>query len=347
MKVAPVLKVLDRSHEISCLLVHTGQHYDAKMSEVFFQDLEIREPDAYLGVGSGSHAQQTARVMEEFEKWCLQHKPDRVVVAGDVNSTMAAAIVAVKLNIPSAHIESGLRSFDREMPEEINRIVTDQLCEILFITSEDARENLIKENVQGEIHFVGNPMIDSLVTISEKLDHKILSELNINSQNYLLVTLHRPRNVDNQENLQKLVDILLDISKNLPVVFPVHPRTEKNLEKFDLSEKLSRKQGILLTGPIGYRDFICLEKNAKAVLTDSGGIQEETTYFGIPCLTARPNTERPVTITMGTNELVNLDKDMILDNIDLILKEKYKKGKIPPRWDGKAGERIAQILIDW
>lgn len=345
MKIGPVLKAYESAMD-KMLFVHTGQHYDFSMSDVFFKELGLREPDVFLGAGSGSHARQTAKVMTEFEKWCLENKPGRVVVAGDVNSTMACSIVASKLGIPSAHIESGLRSFDRTMPEEINRIVTDQLSEFLFTTSKDAEKNLRKENVFGEIHFVGNSMIDSLLYISDKLDGQTLDNMSLKKSEYCLVTLHRPLNVDNKDNLKIVTEILANVAEMIKIVFPVHPRTLKNLENFGYNKTLEN-HGVMLTEPLGYKSFVELEKNAEFVLTDSGGVQEETTYFKVPCLTLRANTERPVTVTEGTNELVPPDKNIIREKASQIISGKWKKGTVPELWDGKAGERIAQILRDW
>ncbi|MBN1619565.1 UDP-N-acetylglucosamine 2-epimerase (non-hydrolyzing) [candidate division WOR-3 bacterium] len=344
MKIAPVLRELKSNNDDDFLLVHTGQHYDYLMSEVFFKELGIREPDAFLGAGSGSHAEQTAKVMTSFEKWCFEKNPGRIVVAGDVNSTMACAIAGAKISIPVAHIESGLRSFDKTMPEEINRIVTDQLSALLFTTCMEAEINLKRENTFGNIHFVGNPMIDSLIYISEKLDGKTLDDMGLDKREYCLVTLHRPANVDDRENLENLSEILNGISEIIKVVFPVHPRTLKNLEYYGFKEKL---KNVLMTKPLGYKNFIELEKNAKFVLTDSGGVQEETTYFMVPCLTLRPNTERPVTVTEGTNELCDLDKTAVLEKVRIIIGQKWKKGSIPDFWDGNAGSRIACILADW
>ncbi|MBN1150906.1 UDP-N-acetylglucosamine 2-epimerase (non-hydrolyzing) [candidate division WOR-3 bacterium] len=346
MKVAPVLKVYEKLTGKNMLFVHTGQHYDFSMSETFLEELDLRKPDAFLGAGSGSHAFQTSKVMTEFEKWCTENKPSSIVVAGDVNSTMACAITAAKIGIPSAHIESGLRSFDRSMPEEINRMVTDQLSEILFTTCKNAGDNLKKENVFGRVYFVGNPMIDSLVYISGKLDGKILGSMDLQKGEYCLVTIHRPSNVDDQENLKIIADILTGLSDMIKIVFPVHPRTLKKLKNSAYKEKLLKKD-IILTEPLKYSKFIEVEKNAKLVLTDSGGVQEETTYFKVPCLTLRPNTERPITVTEGTNELVPLDFSIIKSKVSDIIAGKWKKGVVPELWDGRAGERIARYLADW
>ncbi len=344
MKIAPVLRALESFKDGVSLLVHTGQHYDFSMSDIFFRELGIREPDGFLGAGSGSHAEQTAKVMTAFETWCREVKPKRIAVAGDVNSTMACAIVGAKTYIPVAHIESGLRSFDRTMPEEINRIVTDQLSDLLFTTCRDAEINLKRENAFGKICFVGNPMIDSLVCISGKIDGKTLDDMGLKKDEYCLITLHRPANVDDKCNLGKITDILNNLSEMIKTVFPVHPRTLKNLESFGYKEKL---QKVLMTKPLGYKSFIELEKNAKFVLTDSGGVQEETTYFRVPCLTLRPNTERPVTVTEGTNELCDLDKNDFFEKVHKIIAGNWKKGAVPELWDGRAGERIARILVDW
>ena len=336
MKIAPIVEEMKKVPDLNGILVHTGQHYDEEMSDVFFRDLGIPVPDVHLGVGSGTHAGQTARVMVEFEKVCVDEKPDLVVVVGDVNSTMACTIVAAKLLIPVAHVEAGLRSFDRAMPEEINRLVTDTLAHILFTTSRDADENLKREGVDPQkIHFVGNVMIDTLLKHRKKA-----AELKVNKpQKYALVTLHRPSNVDDSQVLGAILQALEEISKSIPVIFPIHPRTAKRVEEFGLS-----MNGIRTLPPQGYLEFLNLMSTATIVLTDSGGLQEETTILGVPCLTLRYNTERPVTITHGTNIMVGPDKDRILDAYGRITNGDWRASGPPEFWDGHAAERIIRVI---
>ncbi len=354
MKAAPLIKALqDLAPEVELFLVHTGQHYDYEMSKAFFEDLNMPDPDIYLGVGSGTHAEQTAKIMVELEKELMEHEPDLVTVFGDVNSTLAASVVASKLWIPVAHVEAGLRSFDRTMPEEINRIVTDVLSEYLFATEKSALENLAREGIPEEkVFFTGNVMIDTLVTFLEKARASdITQRLGLREKNFALLTLHRPSNVDNPEVFTRILSALSKIGKELPIIFPVHPRTRKRMSEFNLFNKFrdSLKEppseyGIILIDPVKYTDFVSLELNSLFVLTDSGGIQEETTYLGIPCLTLRENTERPITIEVGTNELVGTDPARILAEAEKILRGDAKKGSIPELWDGKAAYRIAKIL---
>ena len=344
MKIAPLAAECARVPGISHLLVHTGQHYDPGMSEVFFRDLSIPAPDIDLGVGSASHAVQTAQIMIEFEKVCARESPDLVIVVGDVNSTMAATLVAAKLNIPVAHVEAGLRSFDRAMPEEINRVVTDQLADYLFTTSREADENLKREGVNPEkIHFVGNVMIDTLLKHRERAAGlNLASRLGIEGDAYALMTLHRPSNVDNRATLQDILTAVQDISTSLPVIFPIHPRTSQRIREFELDPMVHGK--VRLTEPLGYLEFLNLMAGARLVLTDSGGLQEETTILGIPCLTIRENTERPVTISEGSNELVGTDPDRIRAAANQILSGNWKTPRVPEYWDGKAAERIVAIL---
>ena len=347
MKVAPIQRLMEKNRDtFDPVLIHTGQHYDERMSQFFFNDLGLPEPDVFLGVGSGSHAEQTARIMIEFEKVCLQYKPDLVLVVGDVNSTAACSLVASKLWIPVAHVEAGLRSFDRQMPEEINRLVTDALSDYLFIHEKSGEENLLKEGVdKSKIHFVGNCMIDSLIGLMEKAEQSdIMQKMKLEKQGFVLVTLHRPSNVDDKENFIPIMTALKEIQEQLPVIFPIHPRTRKNIETFGMEKEVSSLKNLYLTEPLGYFDFIKLQKYCKFVLTDSGGLQEESTYMGIPCLTVRENTERPVTVTLGTNEIVGTDTGKIIDSADKIMSGNWKKGEIPPLWDGKAAERIVRIL---
>lgn len=326
-----------RQRGIRQTLVHTGQHYDRNMSDVFFTQLEIPEPDFNLEVGSGTHASQTLEIMRRFEPVVLERKPDVTLVYGDVNSTVAAALVCSKLLVPVGHVEAGLRSFDRTMPEEINRIVTDRLSDVLFTPSEDGDVNLLHEGVPKErVHLVGNVMIDSLVRL---LPAARSCSKNGFPERFALVTLHRPSNVDDGEVLRDILDSLIRVSHELSIVFPVHPRTRQRIADFGInSEKLC------LLDPMPYIEFLALQARATVVITDSGGIQEETTYLGVPCLTLRRNTERPITVTTGTNILVGNDSECLVAELERIVKGKHKKGAIPPLWDGRAGDRIADIL---
>ncbi|HVO75049.1 MAG TPA: UDP-N-acetylglucosamine 2-epimerase (non-hydrolyzing) [Ignavibacteriaceae bacterium] len=348
MKVAPIHKAFLKKginhSDIEHLICHTGQHYDEKMSKIFFDDLELPYPDFYLGVGSGSHAEQTARVMIEFEKILLQEKPDIIIVVGDVNSTIACSLVASKLNVKVVHVEAGLRSFDRTMPEEINRLLTDSISDFLFVTEKSGINNLKKEGVdEDKIYLVGNVMIDSLIQYLPKTESSgILNELNLEKNNYVLVTLHRPSNVDSGSFLSGLILTLNNLGKKKKIIFPVHPRTKKNLAESGLENDLS--ENVLLTDPIGYIDFLGLTKNAELVITDSGGIQEETTYLGVQCITVRENTERPVTVEIGTNQLIGTDLKKVQEAAEKVLNGEKKCGKIPELWDGKAAERIVNVL---
>ncbi len=347
MKADPVYKALADTGEFNLTLVHTGQHYDHKMSQLFFDELGMKTPDVTLEVGSGSHGVQTARILERYEKILLEDPPDLVMVFGDVNSTIACALAAAKLHIPVAHVEAGLRSNDERMPEEINRLLTDQISNILFITSMDARENLIKEGRdQHDIHFVGNSMIDSLHAFGDHFNiSNIQNRLGINT-NYALITLHRPSNVDKSDSLEKLVIALEKTSEIQHCIFPIHPRTRNNLAKFGILQRLEDNPRIFLTEPLGYVDFMRLQRDAVIVITDSGGIQEESTCFGVPCLTVRENTERPVTITSGTNKLIGTDYSKIPAEVELALKTDAGEKRVPELWDGKAGERIAEVLLE-
>ena len=348
MKIAPLYDELE-SRGMPQLLLHTGQHYDQNMSKVFFEDLGMPEPDIYLGIGSGSHAEQTAKVMVEFENVCQEHQPSMVVVVGDVNSTVACSLVCAKLWIPCAHVEAGLRSHDREMPEEINRLVTDAIADILLTPSPDGNENLQKEGVADErIKFVGNIMIDSLLNNLERAkESTIHSDLGIEQGNYAVLTLHRPSNVDNCESFAQIISALEQIGGKIPLVFPLHPRTSNRADEFGLKQRLEAIPNIILTAPAGYLDFISLMANSKMVLTDSGGLQEETTALGIPCLTLRENTERPITVTEGTNTIVGNSTDAIVTAADEILNSGGKAGRIPELWDGKTAPRIADILSEY
>ncbi len=351
MKIAPLIWTI-RTHNkesaekslIDYCLVHTGQHYDEKMSAVFFNDLNIPKPDINLEVGSGSHAQQTARIMAAFEPVCLKEKPDWVVVVGDVNSTMACTLVASKMGVKVAHIEAGLRSFDRTMPEEINRIVTDALADLLLTPSPDADENLKKEGIPAEkIRFVGNIMIDTLVSNIEKARKSTLpKQLNLNPNDFAYITLHRPSNVDDKDKLTNIMAIIDDLAHQLPVVFPVHPRTRKMLDQYRISN--NGKPNLNIIEPIGYHDSLWLTEHACFILTDSGGLQEESTYFQIPCLTLRPNTERPITIQQGTNKLTSLET--LEKDFHSVLNCSPLKKNAPAFWDGKTGCRIIEILSE-
>ncbi|MFO1368930.1 MAG: UDP-N-acetylglucosamine 2-epimerase (non-hydrolyzing) [Marinagarivorans sp.] len=355
MKIAPVIEAINASAArkgctVTQILVHTGQHYTPEMSSLMFEQLGLPTPDYNLEVGSGGHGQQTGRIMEAFEQVLLKEQPDLVVVVGDVNSTIACALDAKKLSIPVAHIEAGLRSFDREMPEEINRILTDAISDYLFTTEESARLNLVGEGIDGgKIFFVGNTMIDTLLKHKDAAKSRpILSQLNLmdgnhNTQAYGLVTLHRPSNVDRIEPLRELLTCLADLSKDLPLVMPIHPRTKANIEKFKLMHLID-SGNFLLIEPQGYLDFICLLSNAKLILSDSGGIQEEATVLGVPCLTLRENTERPITISEGTNTLVGNNPAAIVKAFNSALTKDFSE-KRPKYWDGSAAQRIAEILL--
>ncbi len=365
MKISSITKAItkyqkhNKLHHINHYLVHTGQHYDDKLSKCFFDELSLPRPDTNLEVGSSSHAVQTAEIMKRFEPVLLHKKPDAMIVVGDVNSTIACALVASKVIYPQitaygrqrpliVHVEAGLRSGDRSMPEEINRVLTDAISDVLFVTEEDAVANLRAEGIsQDKIHFVGNVMIDTLMThLKKSRKSKIKKRLRIKGK-YGLVTLHRPSNVDNKDKLKNLLNCLSQISEKLPLYFPVHPRTKANIERFGLMEIVKNYSELKLIHPLGYLDFLNLLETATIVLTDSGGIQEETTVLGVPCVTMRENTERPVTVKIGTNFLVGINSDKIYQATTSILEGKTKKGSIPPLWDGRAGERILNTLINY
>jgi UDP-N-acetylglucosamine 2-epimerase (non-hydrolysing) len=345
MKIAPIAADLKRrGEEFEHVLVHTGQHYDRELSEIFIEELAIGEPDYSLGVGSGSHAQQTAAVMERLEPVLLEAEPDVVLVPGDVNSTMAAAIATSKLQIPLGHVEAGLRSFDRTLPEELNRVVADQLSQLLFIHSPEARDNLLAEGCPAPaIHDVGNTMIDSLVAMRERIETRgAPAERGLERGGYLVVTLHRHW-VDGPFVAEAMAQ-LAALSAELPIVFPVHPRTRAALEAMAIDVDVER---LLLLEPLGYIEFMSLVAGSAGVLTDSGGIQEETTFLGVPCFTLRPNTERPITVSMGTNVLLGLAPERIAEVPSLLAARAGKETHVPPLWDGKASERIAEVLAGY
>lgn len=346
MKIAPIAHELARHPEVRHVIVHTGQHYDANMSKVFFEDLQIPAPDIDLGVGSGSHSEQTAKVMLLFEGVVLRERPALILVVGDVNSTMAATLVAAKLHVPVAHVEAGLRSFDRSMPEEINRVVTDAVADLLLTPSRDGDENLLREGTDpSRIRFVGNVMIDSLLRFLPRA--KVLrahERFGLEHGNYCLVTLHRPSNVDDRQALRQLLELLGRIGQRLPVLFPIHPRTRKMIDEFGLRHE---RPGLQLSEPIGYLEFVGLQEGARLVLTDSGGIQEETTVLGVPCLTLRANTERPVTVTCGTNRVVGQDPAVIWREVESILAAPMPERRVPEGWDGKAARRVVSAVLDF
>ena len=347
MKVAPIHKAFQKyNKKITHLICHTGQHYDANMSDIFFNQLGLPKPDYFLGIGSGSHAEQTGKIMMEFEKLLLKEIPDLVIVVGDVNSTIACALTAQKLHIKVAHVEAGLRSFDRNMPEEINRILTDSISDYLFVTEESGMTNLRNEGInEKKIFFVGNCMIDSLVNILALTKSSTkLEELGLNQAGFILVTMHRPSNVDSESRLIGLVKLLNSLALHKKIVFPIHPRTAKNLGNFVLKEKLN--DNVLLTEPIGYIDFINLLQQSDLILTDSGGIQEESTFLGVQCVTLRTSTERPSTVAIGTNQLIGEDFMEAEKAVLNIIKGNKKIGSVPPLWDGKAAERICNILVN-
>ena len=349
MKIAPVMAAIKKSGGLRPFLVHTGQHYDQKMSQSFFDVLGIPHPDIDLGVGSGSHGEQTAKIMVEFEKICLAQKPDLVVVVGDVNSTMACTIVAKKLWIWVAHVEAGLRSWDLRMPEEINRMVTDSICDLFFTTEPEGNENLLRAGVaKDRIHYVGNVMIDTLLQNRAAAErNSILEDCNVKKGEYCLLTMHRPSNVDDRETFGRLLNAIGRIQEQIRIVFPAHPRTLSMISKHGFDEKVKAMKNIHFCDPTDYHQTLKLNANSRFVLTDSGGLQEETTALGIPCITMRENTERPVTATLGTNEVVGTSTEKILNAVDRILAGKWKKGSIPEGWDGKASERIVAVIEEF
>jgi UDP-N-acetylglucosamine 2-epimerase (non-hydrolysing) len=347
VKIAPILRALGRREAFTPRLVHTGQHYDLQMSRAFFEDLAIPEPDRFLEVGSGTHAAQTARIMERYEPVLIEERPALTLVVGDVNSTLACALVAAKLGVPVAHVEAGLRSFDRTMPEELNRLLTDQLADILLVTCRDACVNLRREGIPDEkVHFVGNVMIDTLLESLPLAARRGMPEhFGLAGRPYAVATIHRPSNVDAREGLERVIETLSGVGALLPVLFPIHPRTDARAEALGLSEALRAVPGLLLTPPLRYLEFLDLLRQARLALTDSGGIQEETTVLGVPCLTLRPNTERPITVTEGTNRLIGTEPAAVVKAAREILSTPARpQPPVIELWDGRAGERIAEIL---
>jgi len=346
IKIAPIMAALKARPGIQPMLVHTGQHYDEQMSNLFFRQLEIPEPDVNLGVGGGSHARQTAAIMTAFEPVVLEHKPDCVLVVGDVNSTIACGLVAVKLGVKLIHVEAGLRSFDRSMPEEINRILTDAISDLLFVSEQNGVVNLRREGIPEErIHLVGNVMIDSLLRHRERARQCSVPEgLGLARGGYAVVTLHRPSNVDSTAGLASMLGVLAHLQNQLPVVLPLHPRTRKNLAGFGLEGRLRALPNLRATEPLGYLEFLCLLDSARVVVTDSGGIQEETTILKVPCVTLRDNTERPVTCELGTNHLAGTDPGRVVKVLDEVLAGPKVEARVPPLWDGRAAERIVEVI---
>jgi len=349
MKIAPVMRAFRENGTFETLLVHTGQHYDENMSRLFFDELGIPKPDVNLEVGSASHTVQTAEIMKRFEPVVQEFNPDYVLVVGDVNSTIACGLVAAKLGVKLIHVEAGLRSFDRTMPEEINRLLTDSISDLLFVTEQSGIDNLKNEGIDSDkVHFVGNVMIDTLMANREKADKSdILKRLGLSVKGYAVITLHRPSNVDDVGKFEQIITAFEQIEKEMKLVFPIHPRTRSNIKGTDLGNRLEAMENMILLEPIGYLDFLYLMSNAALMMTDSGGIQEETTILGVPCMTLRENTERPVTITEGTNRLVHITAEDILKNYREIRADEGKsKGKTPKLWDGNAAERIVKIITN-
>jgi UDP-N-acetylglucosamine 2-epimerase (non-hydrolysing) len=348
MKIAPIMDALRSTPAIQPLLVHTGQHYDQKMSDLFFRDLGIPQPDINLGVGGGSHAAQTAAIISAFEPVLLQHLPEAVLVVGDVNSTIACGLVAVKLGVKLIHVEAGLRSFDRTMPEEINRLLTDSISDLLFCSEQSGVDNLLREgHAPDQVHLVGNVMIDSLLKHRVQAEQTtILDQLDLKPREYAVVTLHRPSNVDQPETLRTVLDILSSLQRHLRVVFPIHPRTRNRLGEFGLEGELAGLKNVVVTDPLGYLEFLKLTASARLVLTDSGGIQEETTILRVPCVTMRDNTERPVTCQLGSNRLAGTQPERVIKMIEESLADPTTCDTVPPLWDGHAAERIVRIIAE-
>ena len=353
MKLAPVMRALNESStakdNIGWRIVHTGQHYDRGMNDVFFEQLGIPQPDVHLDVGSGTHGVQTGRILERYEAHLIENRPAATIVFGDVNSTAACALAAVKLGIPVVHVEAGLRSFDRTMPEEINRIVTDTLSDLLLVSESSGIENLKREGIEdGKVHLVGNVMIDTLVReLPQALEKATYSHYGFNKKEYALLTLHRPSNVDDPGILRKILDVVISLSNEIPVIFPAHPRTRKILSEHHLENLLEEAKNVHLVSPLSYHDNLCLMANARVVLTDSGGMQEETSYLRVPCLTLRDNTERPVTVTLGTSRLVGNDPAKIDAGLRDVINGNWPEGHPIPLWEGQASKRIVKVLMEF
>jgi len=348
IKVAPLMEEFKRNPKIEPILVHTGQHYDFELSKSFFDDLEIPEPKINLEVGSHPYKEQISRIMQRFELVVLKEKPELIIVFGDVNSTLGCSVVASKLGIKIAHVEAGLRSFNWTMPEEINRVVTDRFSDILFTTEKSGNENLIRECTdKSNIYFVGNIMIDALVNNLEKIKkNKVLEEFGLKSKEYCVVTLHRPENVDNKEKLCKLLGMLEGIQSEINILFPMHPRTAKRIKEFKLTDRIQEMKNLKVKEPISYPRFVKAVMDSKFVMTDSGGIQEESTFLGVPCLTLREETERPSTVEIGTNSVIGTDKNKVMKEFEKIMKGTYKKGGVPELWDGRTSQRILKIIVE-
>jgi UDP-N-acetylglucosamine 2-epimerase (non-hydrolysing) len=348
IKLAPVFRALSGVGEFHCRIIHTGQHYDEFMNDVFFEELEIPQPFTHLEVGSGTHGRQTAMILERYEAHLLEDPPDATVVFGDVNSTIGCALAAVKLGVPVVHVEAGLRSFDRTMPEEINRLLTDSISDLLFVTEQSGVDNLLREGTsEDRIRLVGNVMIDTLMLELERADDQPLQKLSLTPGTYGLLTLHRPSNVDDPSTLRALLDVFNELSKEIPLVFPVHPRTRRAIDIAGFQNILDAAPGILAVSPQSYRETVSLMRHARLVLTDSGGIQEETSFLRVPCLTLRENTERPITIELGTSELVGNDAQAIRAGFKKILAGGWREGTVIPLWDGGAAQRIANDMHSW
>lgn len=350
IKIAPLIKEMRNESSISPLLLHTGQHYGNSMSDSFFQDLDIKEPDIDLGIGSDTNVSLIARIMIEAEKYLIENRPDLIVLAGDVNSTLAMALVGNKMEIPVAHIESGLRSRNFGMQEEYNRIITDRLSELLFTTTEQDSQNLLDEGIdENKIFFVGNIMIDTLLQNLEKVSARdsVIQEMNLEKQNYALITLHRPECVDIFELFNKVLDAFEKIQNKITLIWPLHPRTKKTIQEFNLQDKIESMSNLKIVEPVGYLDMLVLMSNSSFVMTDSGGLQEETTVLGVPCLTLRKDTERPITVSMGTNEVVGMDTTAIISSAQKLISGNKINGNIPPLWDGNTAKRIIDIILQW
>jgi UDP-N-acetylglucosamine 2-epimerase (non-hydrolysing) len=346
IKVTQFPRVIKKYEDLDCKIVHTGQHYDKNMSSVFFEQFRL-QPDIFLNIEAGSPISQIADIMKALEKSINEYKPNLIIVPGDVNSTLAGALVANKMNIPLAHLESGLRSHDRTMPEEFNRLLTDDVSDYFFVTEQSGYDNLLKEGKnEKSIYFVGNTMIDTMVAFSNEIaNNSIMQKLGILPKKFLLMTMHRPATVDSLEGLKKLNNLISNITKKHSLVFPAHPRTIHNLEKFGMLNELKQNKKLILCEPLDYFSFQKLIKESLMIITDSGGIQEESTFLGVPCLTLRNNTERPITVTLGTNELMAFDEKLIENKLESVENGSYKKGNIPPMWDGKATERIVKVIM--